>query len=278
MLFFSWWRSGMRIRPGRRLTWGLALSCALAASGWAGSAGGVPPAPVVVNVDAENPPFMYSTSGHPAGLYPDLIREVFAHTSFRVQLKAVPWRRALGDLEAGSAGVGGVYKTRERAARYDYSDPIYVERIVVVYADSQPIRFRSLADLEGRRVGVMSGWSYGEAFDRAVREGRVHASAATSDRQNLGKLVLGRLDAALLVEESALTLVQQAGYRNVRIAAIPLTENPTYLAFNKSAGATALLQAFNRQLRLLKRSPRYGLLVSNALASPSCAPHCAGRH
>ena len=99
-------------------------------------------------------------------------------------------------------GIGGLYKNAERLARYDFSDPIHVENIAVHYRRAKPVDFRMVADLYGKRVGVLRGWSYGGTFDAASQSGWIATEEVSSDRSNFLKLMDGRLDAVLAIAES----------------------------------------------------------------------------
>jgi polar amino acid transport system substrate-binding protein len=231
---------------------------------------------VVVNVDDANPPFMSGSLNNARGLYPSIIETVFGMMGARVLVQAMPWKRALSSLDQGVAAVGGLYKTSRRSVLYDFSEPLFIERVVVVYNVHHPLVFHSLKDLEGKTVGVITSWSYGDAFDQAHLQGRVHVSASNSDIQNLGKLELGRVDAVLAIDEAARNLIHSGGLGDLAVAPIPLAENPTYLAFNKKLGARRQLDEFNAGLRELKRTRLYQKLIDDAMQPAVCLPPCYG--
>lgn len=74
--------------------------------------------PIVVGVDAENPPFMSSVAGKAAGLYPAIIAEALQTAGVAAKLEAKPWKRCIADMDDGSAGVGGIYKNEERLKKW----------------------------------------------------------------------------------------------------------------------------------------------------------------
>ena len=47
--------------------------------------------PVEISFDAANPPFMYSQSGKPAGLYPALVSAAFSNMRTEVIMQARQW-------------------------------------------------------------------------------------------------------------------------------------------------------------------------------------------
>lgn len=221
--------------------------------------------PTVVGVDSNNPPFMYADAGQAVGLYPVLLRALFAQAGLALKLEAKPWKRCLQDTDEGRAGTGGIYKNEERLRKYDFSEPLFVERMAVYQHRSRPLGFDSLESLHGKRVGVARGWSYGDSFDKAVREGVIHTEEVSADAQNFQKLSNQRLDAVLAIEEAGAAQMAQTGMQDIVKSPRYLFENPTYLAFAKSAQQGATLAAINRALETLRRQGRLQALAAQAL-------------
>ncbi len=223
--------------------------------------------PVVVGVDANNPPFMYAKGVQAAGLYPALLSALFQVAGVPLSLEAKPWKRCLQDTDEGRAGVGGVYKNDERLRKYDFSDALFVERMAVYHRQADGWTFDGLASLHGKRVGVARGWSYGDAFDKAVREGLVSAEEVSADSQNFRKLAAHRLDAVLAIEEAGAANLAELGLGGLTKSARYLFENPTYLAFAKSANQAVTLGAINRALDQMRRQGQYAELVAQHLGA-----------
>ena len=220
---------------------------------------------IVVDVDAENPPFMYSRAGYAVGLYPAVIRAALGRCHDNVRVQAKPWRRAFVEIDKAQAGVGGLYKNAERLAKYDFSDPIYVENIAVFYRTVQPFDFRTVADLYGKRVGVLRGWSYGDDFDAARRNGAIATEDVSSDRSNFLKLTDGRLDAVLAIEESGQAAMAASGLHGIEQANAYLASYPVYLAFSKKAAKSDLLVCFNKALAEMKQDGAFERIVRQEL-------------
>lgn len=221
--------------------------------------------PLVVDVDDANPPFMFARDGQAAGVYPALMQAVFREMKEPVSIEPKPWRRALSEIDAGTAGVGGIYKNSERLKRFDYSEPMFVERVSIYAVQGDGSRYTGVADLKGKRVGVIRGWSYGDDFDEARKAGAMEVEEVNSDTQNFAKLSAGRLDAVLAIVEAAEPHLRR--HRNVQPAG-SLVENPTYLAFNKSANKLGFLERFNAALARLKKSGALSRIVTEELHRP----------
>ena len=220
---------------------------------------------IVVDVDAENPPFMSSRAGYAVGLYPTVIRAALGRCHGNVRVQAKPWKRAFVEIDKARAGVGGLYKNAERLAKYDFSDPIYVENIAVYYRQVRPLEFRSVSDLHGKKVGVLRGWSYGDAFDTARTNGSIATEEVSGDRSNFLKLLDGRLDAVLAIEESGRTTLAAPRMRGIDQAGVYLASFPVHLAFNKAAGKGDLLACFNKALAEMKIDGSFDRIVREEL-------------
>ena len=220
---------------------------------------------IVVDVDAENPPFMSSRAGDAVGLYPALIRAALGRCHDHVRVQAKPWKRAFVEIDKAQAGVGGLCRNAERLAKYDFSDPIYVENIAVFYRTVQPFDFRTVADLYGKRVGVLRGWSYGDDFDVAKRNGSIATEEVSSDRSNFLKLTDGRLDAVLAIEESGQAAMAASGLHGIEQANAYLASYPVYLAFSKKAAKSDLLVCFNKALAEMKQDGAFERIVRQEL-------------
>ena len=222
--------------------------------------------PVRINVDAQNPPFMSARDGKPSGVYPALLVAAFARIKQPLTLEVKPWKRALLELDEGKAGVAGIYKNDERAAKYDFSEPILAENTVVYFNKAKPIDFKTLADLDGKRVGVIRGWSYGNAFDAARKSGRIKTEDVPNDQSNFLKLARGRLDAVLAVEEAGKSIIAQEKLGNIGHSQIFLASNQAHLAFNKTAKQTDLLARFSKTIAEMKQDGTLDEIVRSELA------------
>lgn len=205
----------------------------------------------IIAVDSGNPPFMYDASGHPAGLYPALVREAFKRMKQDVQIVAVPWKRALAGINDSEHGIAGIYTNAERLEKYDFSAPIF-EETIIVYSE-HPFQYTGIDSLKGHAVGVLHGWSYGDAFDGAVKAGLIKTEGAAGDAANFKKLALGRLDAVLAIREAASAVIASSELSaRVKANNPPLMASKTYIAFNKSAKKQDVLTKFNEALASMR--------------------------
>jgi len=222
-------------------------------------------AQVCVAVDSHNAPFMFARGDAAEGLYPALVRAAFQQMQLSVRLEAVPWSRALRQIDEAECGVAGIYKNRERLLKYEFSAPVFVERVLLYVRRDRRLAFATPQDLAGLRIGVIRGWSYGDAFDGLRRAGVLQAEEVASDAQNFSKLESGRLDAALAVEQAGTALLSGGAHPSVHALPQPLAVNATHLAFHKSAQMGPLLKRFDDAMEQLRRDGSHDRLVLQAL-------------
>jgi polar amino acid transport system substrate-binding protein len=224
-------------------------------------------AETLIAIDNANPPFMYQQDGQARGLYPLVLHAVFARVGQPLAIQAMPWKRALRRSENAEVGVGGIYKTSRRMALYDYSQPIFEEKLIVFVHRDKAFRFTQVDDLYGKRIGVIRGWSYTEALDEAIRDGRIKVTESSSDKANFKMLASGRLDAVIAIELAGQRIIQQLQMHQVLALAPPLSINPTYLVFAKQARQQALLQRFDQVLLEMRADGSLDRLVQQAVGS-----------
>jgi polar amino acid transport system substrate-binding protein len=251
------WRTALHFTAPRYVPL-LALVAALHANG--------ADVPVIVCVDAANPPFMSLVNGKAAGLYPTLIDTALQVSGIGAKLDARPWKRCIAELDDAKVGVGGIYKNQDRIQKYDFSEAIFVEKMAVYFHASRPIEFTGIASLAGKRVGVVRGWSYGDEFDKAVKDGKISVEEVASDDQNFQKLAARRLDVVLAIEEAGAALLKTNLSADVQKSPRYLFENPTYLAFHKRADRKTTLEKFNRAITQMKKTGQLNALATEALS------------
>ena len=222
--------------------------------------------PVLIVFDADNPPLMYRHDRQAAGIYPAIVSAVMARAGIPVRFGIMPWKRALIESGAGNGGIGGIYQTEERLQRYDFSDLIMTENIVVYFNTAKPINFRSVSDFHGKTIGVIRGWSYGEAFDAARNSGLFKAEEVSGDRSNFIKLADGQVDAILSIEESGRAIMAAGGFGNIGQSRSYLASNKAYLAFAKSAQRKDVLAGFNKALAAMRQDGSLDRIVARELA------------
>jgi polar amino acid transport system substrate-binding protein len=218
-----------------------------------------------IAVDNANPPFMFEQKGTAAGIYPALVTEIFKRIETPVTISSLPWKRALMNLDNGLSGVAGIYKNEERLKKYSYTDMLFSEEVQIFVEKGQAFPYTSIDSLKGKTIGVIAGWSYGDAFDGARSAGVLKVEEAPSDALNFKKLVNGRLDVVLAIREAA--AVAEAGMRD-QMEALPqsFSVNPSYIAFSNKTDKAALIARINETLGAMHKDGTFDGIVKSTLA------------
>lgn len=208
--------------------------------------------------------------GHPLGegIDLDLAREALMRGGgYRLRVEHVPWRRVLVMLRAGQADLSaGVHDTAERreflAFSQSYGGPVRYS--FLTRREGGP-SIRRLADLRGKRLGLMAGAVFPEAL-QAVMTGPIELTLDLNSQ--LRMLAAGRVEVVVGNELPARWLLQHQSY-GADLQRQPFTFDtgtPTQMAFSRQRpGYEDALAAMNRGLAMLARENRWATLEARYL-------------
>lgn len=218
---------------------------------------------LTIFVDSSYPPYMYKLEGTAAdGIYPRLLEAIIKHTEQKVEIKAYPWKRALLYSAAGKGAVGGAYKNDDRVKIYDYSSPLFQEKLVIFVNKNNYFEFNVIEDLKGKVVGVNRGWSYGQKFDAARAKNIFTASIRNDPNENFKMLALGRIDCLILGKQSGESYIQLMGIED-QVVSLPnaFSINNGYLMIPKILKMQSFLNKFNSALQEIQKDGTYDNIV-----------------
>lgn len=235
------------VYPALLLLFGL-LACVGAARG---------STPLLIAVDNNSPPFAFEDERHQAqGIYVAILQAVSRQSGLPLQIRAMPWRRAMQGLDLSQHGVAGLYRNARRSARYLYSDPIWHEAVHLFTLPASSLQAQQVEALTGTRLGTLAGWFYSDALLLMQQRGELVLETSSSDAQNIAKLRAKRLDGILAVKDSVQYLLrhhprQREALRDGGL----LVRNPTYIALPFTPGNVAVMDRINTALRQMERHP-----------------------
>lgn len=155
---------------------------------------------VVLVSDESYPPYSYKDGDKAVGIYPEILRRVFAQMpAYTVTITPTPWKRALQMAEKGEVlGIVPPYYRKELRPWMGYSDPIFEEKIVVVCSKEVAGKVAGKAypaDYAGLTFGNLAGSrAGGEALHAMADKSQLKIEEAKTTDQNLMKLAAGRID------------------------------------------------------------------------------------
>ena len=180
-------------------TWSAALFAALLAIAQA-----VQPALCAERqLDAYNtylgPPFLNPDG---SGIAADLVDRLNAHLagSYRLILRHVPRQRLMlaemrnpAEFEGVGLLLSPAFVNESRQPRFLWSEPVFYDYNVLVFAATAAPQLGSVDDLRGLRFGGIIGYRYLN-LERLLENGAVQRQDTRAERLNLRKVALGRVD------------------------------------------------------------------------------------
>lgn len=144
------------------------------------------------------PPFVNEDG---SGIAADLVARLNAHLAgYTLVLRNVPRRRLMMLDTREQAKFDGVvlllapaFINDEKQPRFLWSDPVFEDYNVLVFAGTATPPVASAADLKGKRLGAILGNRYLYMED-LVQAGSIVREDTTGERLNLRKVVGGRVD------------------------------------------------------------------------------------
>ena len=203
------------------------------------------------------------------GLSMEIVRAAFKTQGYAVKLKIMPWVRAeKGVAEGRYDMLVDVWRTESRARELLFSAPYAVSKIKFIKRKDTLFEYTGLDSLSGKRVGVIRGYGYSDAFNNAKSFTR---EDVPSMEFNINKLLLKRIDLTLEDEITAKGLIRKMGpavEEQLDFTNNALATNPMHVAAGlKNPRNKEIIDAFNRGLLAIKADgsffaieKRYGLL------------------
>lgn len=194
------------------------------------------------------PPFTSDKQGQ--RIAANLVEHALYVSGINSRTQIVAWQQVLKGLKSGSYdAVVGVWKNAEREQYLSFSRPYLENRIQLVGRADNRIEFTGLAQLAGKKVGVVKGYAYGD--DISGDKGIIRV-ASDSVAENLEKLLHKKIDYMLADSivahgmENHLPLnikKQLVVYKRV------VTKQGLHFAVRKShPNAKTLLEKFNKAI------------------------------
>lgn len=207
----------------------------------------------LVFVTSAQEPYIIFENGKLSGSDVDIVREVCSRLGFEPEIQILPWKRALANVEEGKADAVFTPRHTEERAKFMYytSEPLRIEKTVIVAKKGSGIKINGLDDLKGKVVGVVRGYTYDPVFDSY--QGLERTDFSKDDRQLVEKFANSRIPLAAATDEGSVKyLCRQAGTEAETVYV--LNQTPSYIGFARTLGdkGKTLSEKFSQALRQLK--------------------------
>lgn len=202
-------------------------------------------------------PYTYQTDGKALGFEIEIFDAVIHKMGLKAEFKVYPWKRCLANLESGVSDVLiSMLKTPEREIYTYYPDEnISISKTAFFIKTDNDVQYEgSLNKLRDLSVGYISGFSYGEQFDKATY---LKKDPAINPTILINKLLAGRNDVAAENQTVIEGYASKMGVINkIRFLSPPIHTQKLYVGFSKSAGLK-LCNDFSKALANFKKTEDY---------------------
>jgi ABC-type amino acid transport substrate-binding protein len=221
------------------------------------------------------PPYVVGELGSNAdsGIAVDLVEQIFAQIpDTEVEFPLVPWNRALREVEVGiKDGIALLLKTPERERYLDYTAPLFTAYSLVWYKTEdfpEGFRWSTLEDFDRYTIGVVQGYSYGDAIDAAIESEAFSVTQVPTVELLFVMLARGRVDIALANDAVGYALANEHETLARIVPAARATDQDVFhLAFSKRTAARELIPTIDRIIADLREDGFIERLIKGKTAT-----------
>ena len=211
-------------------------------------------------VSSARPPFT-NVPGEPRFAL-DLIETALNRVGIRAATTIVPPSDYTTSLLTGPYdGSASAWKDDERERALLFSNPYIENRMVLVGRRGTNVSAGTLAELKGKTVAIVGGFSYGDAIDRS---GPVFVRS-TGEEDSLTRLLQGSVDYTLmdeLVVDVIVGTYPQESAAKLQLGSKPILTRPMHLAIRRTRpDAGKIIAEFNNQIREMIADKTYHKLL-----------------
>ncbi len=209
----------------------------------------------------EWPPYITYEDGRFRGLEYELLKSTAEAAGCELDMKRVPWARALVMLGEGKLDLlYGAGYSDERAKYANFSVPYRQEQFVLVTKFDKGDKTESVSLLDWilskgkgdnpRALGLFRGNTYGEGIEQILKsnETNVRVVRLNKNEQMVSMVGLGRLDGFIVEDGVAQMLMQEPEASLQRHIIEEQVADPLHYMFSKQV-ADEIIQRFNSAIR-----------------------------
>ncbi|WP_296510813.1 hypothetical protein [Rhodoferax sp.] len=183
-----------------------------------------------------------------------VLRQAYATQGHAVDIKVLPWRRAIKMAMEGSvAGPLGFYSASQlecAEAQGVLSDAIGSFQFGLAQRTGGLPPWRDWTDLHGRRIGIVEGYDNGPDITRLLEHGLLIPDQAPSDLFSLKKLEANRVDYVSIDQQVFEYLTRKHQLNGLQMAPrYTMPRLPLFVCFNRTARADAMRAVLNSGLK-----------------------------
>jgi len=140
------------------------------------------------------PPYTIE-DGDIKGLNVEIIQAAFSAVGYQVKIELLPFTRAMHYAKNGKTDGLIIWHNKEREQWFHFSSVISQSDLVFYKFKRLKFDFNSLQSLMPYSIGTVANYAYSSTF---LDADYLQKDVVGTDRQNINKLILGRIDVALI--------------------------------------------------------------------------------
>ncbi len=207
-------------------------------------------------------PYTFQQNGEARGFEIDILRSVLADMNIEGEFTQYPWKRCLHTLKIGTAdALVSMLKTKEREEYTHYPEThISLSKTVFCTTTDKKISFDgNYESLSDYRIGIISGFTYGESFDKADY---LKKDGVTDVEMLINKLLANRND---IIAENFAVISGRANKMRIesrlKFLTPPIHTQKLFVGFSKTNNLTKMAAEFSLALQQFKSSKRYITII-----------------
>lgn len=174
---------------GGKMLWGLFTFLLWSLSSFGGQ---------IVYVTDPFPPYIFEKDKIPQGTVTEDLPLILGVKPEDIVYKFIPWKRALYEVEQGSADIIGPMLVDPKKSYVLYTSPVMAGEISLWTSVKNrkvgDMVWEKPKDLDGFRLGFILGYFYGEDFEKYLKDPRVEKVHVKDVTQALNMLKRGHID------------------------------------------------------------------------------------
>lgn len=201
------------------------------------------------------PPYNYKNENEEIkGLNIEIITAALSSVGYKLNVEILPFGRALQYAKQGIADGITLWHSDNRTQWFKFSKPFTHSELVFLKAKSLQVTYQSLNDLTPFTIGTVQKYAYPKSFSHHLK---IKKDQVLNDEKNIRKLILGRIDIALIDKRMAQFILRKNHPKQQYLfdSAGTLKNENYYLAISKAAtNYQQKYQAFNKGLASIKKN------------------------
>ena len=197
------------------------------------------------------------------GLAMDIVTSALKRAGYKPAVIIQAWNRTLEGADIGVYDlIAAAWYSKEREKSFIYSKPYIYNEIKLLKNASSNFKFNSVADLQGKTVGVLNNYAYGKEFDNArgiLRAPGIHVL------QNITRVLNGEIELTLddqRVLEYEIKNNISLNQENLVFIPKSVSKNGLYIAVSRlNPKHKEIVQAFNKAIVAMRKDGTYDRIL-----------------